>query len=131
MDTKKSVLAVDDEQGVLRFVQMSLSLAGYEVRTTTDAREALELARSESPDIVLADIVMAPMDGFQLLDRLRAFSDVPVIVFTAQTIIAELAMKAGATDFIAKPFRPGELEKKIAAILSCRAASREKSESGL
>ena len=105
---------------------MSLSLAGYEVRTTTDAQEALELVRSEAPDIVLTDIVMAPMDGFQLLDKLRSFSDVPVIVFTAQTIIAELALKTGANDFIAKPFRPGELEKKIAAVLDARAACQEK-----
>jgi len=122
----KRVLVVDDEPGVLRFVQMSLSLAGYEVRTTTDAQEALELVRSEAPDIVLTDIVMAPMDGFQLLDKLRSFSDVPVIVFTAQTIIAELALKTGANDFIAKPFRPGELEKKIAAVLDARAACQEK-----
>ncbi len=118
----KRVLVVDDEPGVLRFVQVGLSLAGYAVQTTTDAREALELARCEPPDIVLMDIVMAPMDGFQLLDKLRAFSDVPVIVFTAQAIIAELAMKIGASDFIAKPFRPGELEKKIAAVLAARAA---------
>ncbi len=122
----KRVLVVDDEPGVLRFVQVSLSLAGYEVQTTTDAQQALELARAESPDIVLADIVMAPMDGFQLLDKLRSFSDVPVIVFTAQAIIADLAMKVGANDFIAKPFRPEELEKKIAALLAARAACRPK-----
>ena len=122
----KRVLVVDDEPGVLRFVQMSLGLAGYEVRTTTDAQEALAMVRSEAPDVVLTDIVMAPMDGFQLLDKLRSFSDVPVIVFTAQTIIAELALKTGANDFIAKPFRPGELEKKIAAVLDARAACQEK-----
>ncbi len=122
----KRVLVVDDEPGVLRFVQVSLSLAGYEVQTTTDAQQALELARAQPPDIVLADIVMAPMDGFQLLDKLRSFSEVPVIVFTAQAIIADLAMKIGANDFIAKPFRPEELEKKIAALLAARAACRPK-----
>ncbi len=104
---------------------MSLSLAGYAVQATTDAREALELVRREPPDIVLLDIVMAPMDGFQLLDKLRAFSDVPVIVFTAQSIIADLAKKIGASDFIAKPFRPGELEKKIAAVFAARAACQQ------
>jgi two-component system KDP operon response regulator KdpE len=126
MEPKKRVLVVDDEPGVLRFVQVSLSLAGYDVQTAADAREALELARSQPPDIVLTDIVMAPMDGFQLLDGLRAFSDVPVIVFTAQAIIADLALKIGADDFIAKPFRPGELEKKIKAVLEGRAAIQGK-----
>ena len=126
MEAKKRILVVDDEPGVLRFVQVSLGLAGYDVQTTKDAREALELVRSDAPDIVLTDIVMAPVDGLQLLDKLRSFSDVPVIVFTAQSIIADLAMKTGASDFIAKPFRPGELEKKISAVLAARAAFQNK-----
>ena len=127
MESKKRILVVDDEPGVLRFVQIGLSLAGYAVQTTTDAREALELARSEAPDVVLMDIVMAPMDGFHFLDKLRSFSDVPVIVFTANAIVADLAVKTGASDIIAKPFRPGELEKKIEAVLAGRAAVQEKS----
>ncbi len=117
MDAKKRVLVVDDERGILRFVNTTLRLAGYEVIATTSGEEALQLAQSKTPDIVLLDILMQPLTGFDVLERLRAFSQVPVIVFTARRDIAETALKEGANDFITKPFVPDELVKKIQAAL--------------
>ncbi len=113
----KHVLVVDDEPGVLRFVKANLSLSGFTVTTTMSGEEALKLAESENPDIVLLDILMTPLTGFDVLMRLREFSNVPVIVFTARNDIANLARREGANDFIAKPFKPEDLLKKIEDLL--------------
>jgi len=117
MAAKKRVLVVDDEPGILRFVSISLRLAGFEVSTTTSGEEALELAQSQKPDVMLLDIFMQPLSGFSVLERLRAFSQMPVIVFTARREIAEQAVKQGANDFVAKPFMPEDLVQKIQAII--------------
>jgi len=118
METKKRVLVVDDEVHILNFVRIGLTLAGYEVITTVSGKEGLWLVEREKPDVILLDIVMAPMDGFEVLERLQAFPQIPVIVFSARSHIAERALRLGASDFVAKPFRPEELERKIKAVLS-------------
>jgi DNA-binding response OmpR family regulator len=117
MNAKKKVLVVDDEPGILRFVSTSLTLAGYDVATTGSGEEALELVKSQNPDIVLLDILMHPVNGFDVLEQLRTFSRVPVVVFTAQREIAEKALKEGANAYIMKPFVPGDLVKKIQSTL--------------
>jgi two-component system KDP operon response regulator KdpE len=117
MNTKQRVLVVDDEPGVIRFVKINLTLAGFEVVTTTSGEEALPLIESEKPDILLLDILMTPITGFDILVELRTFSQLPVIVFTARNDIGAIAIKEGANGFIAKPFKPDELIKKIQEIL--------------
>lgn len=111
------MLVVDDEPGILRFVRASLSLEGYEVFTCTGGEEALRLVESERPDIMLLDIFMVPLTGFDVLSRLRTYSRLPVIVFTARSDIGEMAIKEGANGFIAKPFKPVDLVRKIREIL--------------
>ena len=116
--SKKRVLVVDDEPGVLKFVRISLSAAGYEVLTAGGGEEALQLVQSQNPDIMLLDIVMEPVSGFDVLFRLRRLSNrMPVIVFTAQSVIAESALSAGAKGYISKPFMPDELVRKIGETL--------------
>jgi DNA-binding response OmpR family regulator len=117
METKKRVLVVDDEPGIIRFVKINLALAGYEVITTLSGEQTLELVQSEKPDIVLLDILMTPMTGFDILMELRTFSQLPVIVFAARNDIGNMAIKDGANGFIAKPFKPDALIKKIREIL--------------
>ena len=117
MIAKKRILVVDDEPGILRFVSTSLGLAGFDVFTTGSGQEALQLAETQNPDLILLDILMQPLTGFDVLERLRKFSQVPVIVFTAQRDIADQAMKQGADGFIMKPFVPDELTKKIHVVL--------------
>lgn len=113
MKGKKRVLVVDDEPRILRFIAAKLGVAGYEVITTTSGEEALSLAESEQPSIMLLDIMMTPLSGFDVLDRLRTFSQIPVIVFTGRSIISNQAIKMGASDYLAKPFDPDELVQKI------------------
>jgi DNA-binding response OmpR family regulator len=117
MKTKKRVLVVDDEPGIIQFVKINLALAGYEVITTLRGEQTLELVQSEKPDIVLLDILMTPMTGFDILMELRTFSQLPVIVFAARNDIGNMAIKDGANGFIAKPFKPDALIKKIREIL--------------
>ena len=114
------MLVVDDERGILNFIRVKLTSVGYEVLTTTNGQEALEWLQKEKFDIVLLDILMETVSGFEVLDKLRTFSQVPVIVFTRQSFIADLALKMGASDYIAKPFDPEELVRKIKGILDHR-----------
>ena len=117
MNAKIRVLVVDDEPGVLRFVKSGLSLAGFDVTTANSGEEALQFARIVNPDIMLLDILMVPMSGFDVLSQLRTFSRVPVIVFTARSDIGAMAVKEGANGFLAKPFKPEELVRKITETL--------------
>ncbi len=118
MPDRKRVLVVDDEPGILKFVRVKLDLAQYDVLTTTSGEEALALAESEKPDIILLDILMVPISGLEVLERLRKFSQMPVIVFTGNGKIADMALEMGATDYIPKPFDPEILLKKIQEVFS-------------
>jgi two-component system, OmpR family, KDP operon response regulator KdpE len=113
MNAKQRVLVVDDEPGVLRFIRISLALAGYDVITTTSGEEGLKLVDSAKPDIMFLDILMTPMTGFEVLAKLREFSNLPVIVFTAMSDTGDKALKQGANGFIAKPLLPEQLVRII------------------
>ena len=119
-DTEKRrlVLVVDDHSRVLRFIEIDLKLRGFEVITTTSGEEALELIRSAKPDIMLLDIVMPGMDGFEVLRQLRAFSQLPVIAFSASITNHGKAMLLGANAFISKPFKVNDMMSKINAFLN-------------
>ena len=118
MVNKKRILVTDDEKGILNFVRVSLDLFGYEVVTTTTGAEALQLARAQKFDVIILDIVMAPMDGLEVLLGLRTFSSVPVIIFTALNSVAKKAIGMGANGSIAKPFLPQDLVNKIQEVIS-------------
>ena len=118
MPDKKRILVIDDEPAMLGFVSAKLTAAGYQVIAITSGEEALREARARPVDAVLLDLFMVPMSGFLVLDGLRSFSDVPVIIFTAHPYLAEKARRLGADDFIAKPFDPDILIGKIARLLA-------------
>jgi len=115
---KQCVLVVDDHPKVLRFIEIDLKIRGFEVITTTSGSQALELVESARPDIMLLDIVMPGMDGFEVLKRLRHFTQLPVIAFSASPENYHDAMRLGANDFVAKPFQPDEMAGKIKSCLS-------------
>jgi two-component system KDP operon response regulator KdpE len=115
---KQCVLVVDDHPKVLRFIEIDLKLRGFEVVTTTSASEALELVKSTKPDILLLDIIMPEMDGLEVLKKLRDFSQLPVIAFSASPGNYHDAMRLGANDFMTKPFQPDEMARRIKALLS-------------
>ena len=112
------VLVVDDHPKVLRFVEIDLKLRGFEVITTTSGMEALELARSAKPNIMLLDIIMPGIDGLEVLRRLRGFTQLPVIAFSASPENQPAAMQLGASDFVTKPFLPDDMAKRIEALLN-------------
>lgn len=112
-----TILLVDDESKILKFLTLKLKLSGYDVLSTTSGQEALSLARSHKPDIVLLDIVMPGTDGFQVLRELRTFSQIPVIAFSARHGSAEQAMTLGANDCVEKPFNPDDLITRINSLL--------------
>jgi DNA-binding response OmpR family regulator len=122
MPNKKRVLVVDDEPGVLRFVKISLSMAGYEVVTASSGEEGLRLVESARPDVMLLDVFMTPFTGFDVLDRLRPASSLPVIIFTARNDMGLRAIEKGADAFVIKPFLPEQLLKKIEETLERRPA---------
>ncbi len=117
MDTKKRVLVVDDEPGIGSFLRIKLKLSGYEVICTTSGAEAIEITRTQQPDVVLCDMLMPDITGMDVIQTVRTFSQVPIIVFTGRPEIFQVAMELGANDYIAKPFNPDELIEKIKSIL--------------
>jgi two-component system, OmpR family, KDP operon response regulator KdpE len=115
---KQCVLVVDDHPKVLRFIEIDLKLRGFVVITTTSGDEALELVKSAGPDLMLLDMVMPETDGFEVLKKLRTFSQMPVIAFSASPGNYDEAMRCGANDFMNKPFKPDEMVARITGLLN-------------
>ena len=111
-------MVVDDEPRIGKVLRVKLGLAGYDVITTTSGAEAIDLVKTREPDIMLLDVMMPDVTGMDVLDRVRSFSQVPVIVFTGSPDIARFAREFGADDCIAKPFDPDVLVEKIGSILN-------------
>lgn len=118
MDTKKRVLVVDDEPGIGKFLSIKIQHAGFDVTTTTSGAEAIEIIRKQETDIVLLDILMPNVTGIDVIDRVRTFSEVPIVVLTAKPDMVQFAMTLGANDSIGKPFNPDDVVNKIKAVLS-------------
>ena len=117
--TRDRILVVDDDPQILRYVRNTLSKAGYTPVVTADADEVSKLLESESPQLVLVNLVLPGIDGFELLKRIRTDSDTPVIVLSGRgrgRAIAK-AFELGAADFVVKPFSPLELVARIGAAL--------------
>jgi two-component system, OmpR family, KDP operon response regulator KdpE len=116
---KKRILVVDDEARVRRFVRMNLELEGYEVNEADNGLEALQKVREELPDLVVLDVMMPSVDGFEALERIREFSSVPVVMLTVKGDEPDLirGLDLGADDYMTKPFSPRELSSRIRAVL--------------
>ena len=115
---KFCILVVDDEKRILNFLRTKLKASGYEVLTAASGMEALEQVQAQEPDLILLDILMPKMDGFETLKNLRSFSATPVIVLSAKgsDIDKIKGLGLGADDYIPKPFNPDELIARIEAV---------------
>lgn len=113
------VLVVDDEPRMIRFIRMNLELEGHEVIEAANGLQALSRVRDQLPDLVVLDIMMPELDGFETLAALREFSSVPVIMLTARGEEEDRVrgLELGADDYVPKPFSPRELASRIKAVL--------------
>ena len=110
----KKILAVDDEKHIVRLVQVNLERQGYQVVTANDGKEALQKVADENPDLVVLDVMMPYMDGFEVLQNLRrnpSTRDIPVIMLTAKAQDADVfkGWQSGVDCYLTKPFNPMEL----------------------
>ena len=113
------ILVVDDEALLVKGIRFNLQNDSYEVITGCDGMEAVELARSQSPDLIVLDVMMPRMDGLEACTRIREFSDVPIILLTAKAGDMDklLGFDQGADDYLTKPFNILELKARIRALL--------------
>ena len=118
----RRILAVDDERHIVRLVQVNLERAGYQVVTAFDGREALEKVESEQPDLVVLDVMMPYMDGFEVLQTLRknqSTRDLPVIMLLSRANDVDVfqGWQSSRDGFLMKPFNPMELVSFVKRIL--------------
>lgn len=119
------ILVVDDERRMIGFIRMNLELEGHLVLEAHNGYEALESLRKDLPDIILLDVMMPELDGFETLRLIREISDLPVIMLTARGEEDDrvFGLELGADDYIAKPFAPRELSSRVRAVLRRYASS--------
>jgi len=116
------ILAVDDEPHILKLVSFALSSRGFEVLEATDGLSAIEIAQAEQPDLILLDVMMPALDGFEACRRLKAnpaTSHIPIVMLSAKSQAAEQSngIDCGATDYICKPFTPKDLVTQVRQVL--------------
>jgi DNA-binding response OmpR family regulator len=120
------ILAVDDEPLYLRLLKVNLEPEGYEVLTASNGEAALELVASKQPDLVILDVMMPKLDGITTCERIRQFSNVPIIILTARGEEQDRVrgLDVGADDYVVKPFSVTELVARVRAVLR-RAKNQE------
>ena len=119
MEKRPLIMAVDDEDTLLKLLRVNLTVDGYDVITASDGSSALTMLEEQEPDLVILDIMMPGLDGFQVLDLMRKHSNVPVIMLTARCKKETLCdtLNLGADDYITKPFSMQILAARIKAKL--------------
>ena len=126
----KKILAVDDEKHIVRLVQVNLEKEGFEVTTASNGREALEKVAADKPDLVVLDVMMPEMDGFEALKKLKedpATAGIPVIMLTAKAQDADVfrGWQSGADLYLTKPFNPQELITFVKRIFQSRGEEKD------
>jgi DNA-binding response OmpR family regulator len=117
--TSKTILVVDDEPRIAEAVSMNLELEGYQVSCAVNGQDALQKVTDELPDLIILDVMMPEMDGFETLKRIREISNVPVIMLTVKGGETDKVrgLDLGADDYITKPFGSRELVSRVKAAL--------------
>ncbi len=116
---RRRILVVDDEERMVRFIRMNLEHDGFQVSEAFNGKQAIQKIRDFTPDLILLDVMMPDLDGFEVLETIREFSNVPVIMLTAKGEEDDRVrgLENGADDYITKPFSPRELVSRIKAVL--------------
>jgi two-component system, OmpR family, KDP operon response regulator KdpE len=115
---KHTILLVDDEERILNFLKIKLKASGYDVLTAISGFEALDQVKTQEIDLIVLDVIMPKMNGFETLKELRTFSSVPVIILSARGEAPDKikGLNLGADDYLPKPFNPDELVARIEAL---------------
>ncbi|RPJ21439.1 MAG: DNA-binding response regulator, partial [Chloroflexi bacterium] len=115
----KTIMVVDDEKRLVSLVESYLSQEGYRVVTAYNGRDALVTAHREKPDLIVLDVMMPEMDGYEFMRKHRAENNTPIILLTARVDDEEkvIGLEIGADDYVTKPFRPRELVARVRAVL--------------
>lgn len=124
------VLAVDDEKIIIKGLKFSLERDGFEVICAYDADEALALAESKNPDIILLDVMLPGLSGYEVCERIREYSDVPIIMLSAKSEDMDkiMGLEYGADDYITKPYNILEVKARIKAVLRRRTSNSKEEE---
>ena len=114
-----SILVVEDESSIASFVALYLKNAGYAVSTAATGGEGLEKVESDSPALIVLDLMLPDIDGIEVCRRIRATSDVPILMLTArdEDVDKIIGLEVGADDYMTKPFNPREMVARVKAIL--------------
>lgn len=125
MDKRPLIITVDDDRELLKMLARLLEMEGYRATGISDSRAAADIIMETKPDLIILDIVMPGLSGFQIIETVRRHSDVPIIMLTARGEVTSLkdALAAGADDYVIKPFHCSELMARIAAKLRRRRAA--------
>lgn len=115
----KKILVVDDEERMLRFIRLNLEHDGFQVVEAVNGHGALDKMRTDLPDLILLDVMLPDIDGFEVLKMLREISNIPVIMLTAKGEEDDRVkgLELGADDYVTKPFSPRELVSRVKAVL--------------
>jgi two-component system KDP operon response regulator KdpE len=116
---RRKILVVDDEERMVRFIRMNLEHDGFLVAEAFNGKQAIARMRDATPDLILLDVMMPDMDGFEVLETIREVSNVPVIMLTAKGEEDDRVrgLQLGADDYVTKPFSPRELVSRVKAVL--------------
>ena len=120
---QKTILIVDDEKQLVSLVKLHMEMAGYEVLSAKDGEEALEIVRKESPDLIILDLMIPKIDGWEVCRRIRAESkvgNIPIIMLSARTETEDKlkGYECGTDDYVTKPFSPRELVARVKRVLA-------------
>jgi DNA-binding response OmpR family regulator len=130
---EEKILVIEDDPATSRLVDYSLRHEGYQVITASNGLEGIRKAHDESPDLIILDVMLPGMDGFEICHRLRAENDtarLPILMFSAkaQEIDKDTGLKVGADDYLPKPAAPAEILDRVEKLLSKKGSSQTKQE---
>ena len=131
--TTASILVVEDESSIASFLALYLKNAGYTVRTAATGGEALEAVDADAPALIVLDLMLPDIDGIEVCRRIRAGSDVPILMLTArdEDVDKIIGLEVGADDYMTKPFNPRELVARVKSILRRATPERRLPESAV
>jgi len=121
-NNKKKILVIDDESSLVEMLSIRLEVNNYQVVSACDGQEGLDKARSEAPDLIILDLMLPKLDGYQVCRMLKSdekYKQIPIIIFTARAQESDIkaGMEAGADAYITKPFEPNILLAKVSQLI--------------